>query len=49
MLQGTSSPQNVPTELIGKRLALQLLFRSEHPEAPYELTFVKPSIIIPHI
>ncbi|MDE7416904.1 MAG: LacI family DNA-binding transcriptional regulator [Lachnospiraceae bacterium] len=39
---------NVPTELLGKRLALQLLFRSEHPEAPYELTFVKPSIIIPY-
>ena len=40
---------NVPTALLGKRLALQLLFRSEHPEAPQELTFVKPSIIIPHI
>lgn len=40
---------NVPTGLLGKRLALQLLFRSEHPEAPQELTFVKPSIIIPHI
>lgn len=39
---------NVPTELLGKRLALQLLYRSEHPEAPYELTFVKPSIIIPY-
>lgn len=40
---------NVPTELLGKRLALQLLFRSEHPEAPYELIFVKPSIIIPRL
>ena len=39
---------NVPTELLGKRLALQLLFRSEHPEAPYELIFVKPSIMIPY-
>ncbi|MDE5700516.1 MAG: LacI family DNA-binding transcriptional regulator [Lachnospiraceae bacterium] len=39
---------NVPTELLGKRLALQLLYRSEHPEAPYELIFVKPSIIIPY-
>lgn len=39
---------NVPTELLGKRLALQLLFRSEHPEAPYELIFVKPTIIVPH-
>ncbi len=40
---------NVPTGLLGKRLALQLLFRTEHPEASQELTFVKPSIIIPHL
>lgn len=39
---------NVPTGLLGKRIALQMLFRSEHPEAPYELIFVKPSIIIPY-
>lgn len=39
---------NVPTGLLGKRLALQMLFRSEHPEAPHELIFVKPSIIIPY-
>lgn len=39
---------NVPTGLLGKRLALQMLFRSEHPESPHELTFIKPSIIIPH-
>ncbi len=39
---------NVPTELLGKRLALQLLFRSEHPEAPCELIFVKPTIIVPY-
>jgi len=40
---------NVPTGLLGKRLAMQLIFRSDHPDAPLELTFVKPSIIIPHI
>lgn len=40
---------NVPTGLLGKRLALQVLFRAEHPEAPHELTFVNPSIIIPHL
>lgn len=39
---------NVPTGLLGKRLALQLLFRSDHPESPHELTFIKPSIIIPY-
>lgn len=36
---------NVPTSLLGKRLAVQILFRVEHPEAPYELTFICPSII----
>ncbi len=36
---------NVPTSLLGKRLALQLLFRSQHPDAPYELTFIRPTII----
>ena len=39
---------NVPTGLLGKRLALQLVFRTDHPDAPYELTFVRPTIIIPH-
>ncbi|MBO5033693.1 MAG: substrate-binding domain-containing protein [Lachnospiraceae bacterium] len=39
---------NVPTDLLGKRLALQLQFRTEHPDAPHELTFISPSIIIPH-
>lgn len=36
---------NVATDLLGKRLALQLLFRTEHPEAPYEVTFIRPTII----
>ena len=36
---------NVPTSLLGKRLALQLLFRTQHPDAPYELTFIRPTII----
>lgn len=36
---------NVPTGLLGKRLALQLLFRTNHPDAPAELTFIKPTII----
>lgn len=45
---GRITTANVPTGLLGKRLALQTLFRSEHPESPHELTFIKPSIIIPH-
>lgn len=36
---------NVPTSILGKRLAMQLLYRTQHPEAPYELTFVRPAII----
>lgn len=45
---GRITTANVPTGLLGKRLALQLMFRSEHPEAPHELTFISPSVIIPH-
>ncbi|MDE7310342.1 MAG: LacI family DNA-binding transcriptional regulator [Eubacterium sp.] len=42
---GTITTANVPTSLLGKRLALQLLFRTQHPDAPYELTFVRPTIV----
>lgn len=35
----------VPTGLLGKRMALQLLFRTNHPDAPQELTFIKPYIM----
>lgn len=42
---GHITTANVPTSLLGKRLALQLLFRTQHPNAPYELTFVRPTII----
>ena len=42
---GHITTANVPTSLLGKRLALQLLFRTQQPNAPYELTFVRPAII----
>ncbi len=42
---GRITTANVPTGLLGKRMALQLLFRTNHPDAPDELTFIKPSII----
>ena len=42
---GHITTANVPTGLLGKRLAMQLFFRTEHPNAPSELTFIKPSII----
>lgn len=36
---------DVRTEFIGKRLAIQILYRMEHEEAPYEKIFIKPSIL----
>lgn len=44
---GRITTANVPTGLLGKRLALQLVFRTNHPEAPYELTFISPTILNP--
>lgn len=44
-IAGRITTANVPTGLLGKRLAVQLLFRIEHPDAPYELTFIKPFIL----
>lgn len=44
-VSGRITTANVPTGLLGKRMALQLLFRTNHPNAPDELTFIKPSII----
>ncbi len=35
---------DVPTGLLGKRLAMQLSYRARHPQAPYELTFIRPAI-----
>lgn len=44
-VSGRITTANVPTGLLGKRMTLQLLFRTNHPDAPDELTFIKPSII----
>lgn len=44
---GRITTADVPTALLGKRLALQLLFRSENPLAPCERTFIAPSIRLP--
>lgn len=46
-VSGHITTANVPTGLLGKRLAVQMLFRTSHPNAPDELTFIKPSIIKP--
>lgn len=42
---GQITTANVPTGLLGKRLAVQIAFRIEHASAPYELTFINPSIV----
>lgn len=44
-VRGRIITANVPTGLLGKRMAMQLLFRINHPDAPKELTFIKPYII----
>lgn len=36
---------NVKTEFIGKRLAMQILYRMEEAEAPYEKIYMEPDIL----
>lgn len=36
---------DVKTGLLGKRLSMQIVYRMNHPGAPYELTYVRPSVI----
>lgn len=35
----------VQTGVLGKRLAMQIVYRMEHGDAPYELTYVNPPVI----
>ena len=42
---GQITTANVKTSLLGKRLSVQIVYRMEHPDAPYELTFINPEII----
>lgn len=35
----------VKTGVLGKRLAVQIIYRMEHGDAPYELTYVNPPIV----
>lgn len=44
-IDGQITTANVKTSLLGKRLAVQIVYRMEHPNAPYELTFIHPEII----
>lgn len=36
---------DVRTELIGKRLAVQIMYRMEHEDAPYEKTYIEPAVV----
>lgn len=42
---GLITTANVKTSLLGKRLSVQIMYRMEHPEAPYELTFINPEVL----
>lgn len=44
-VEGMITTANVKTSLLGKRLSVQIVYRMEHPDAPYELTFINPEII----
>ena len=44
-IDGQITTANVKTSLLGKRLSVQMVYRMEHPDAPYELTFINPEII----
>ncbi len=35
----------VQTGVLGKRLAMQIVYRMEHGDAPYELTYVNPPVV----
>lgn len=36
---------DVRTSLLGKRLSMQIIYRMEYADAPYELTYINPAII----
>ncbi len=44
-VEGLLTTADVKTRLLGKRLSMQMLYRMEHPEAPFELAYVNPPII----
>lgn len=44
-IDGIITTAEVRTGLLGKRLAIQIDYRMEHEDAPYEMTFIEPSII----
>lgn len=43
-IDGLITTANVKTSLLGKRLALQIIYRMEHKDASYELIYINPPI-----
>ncbi len=44
-ISGQLTTADVKTGLLGKRLSMQAIYRMEHPDAPYELTYINPPVI----
>lgn len=44
-IDGIITTADVKTGLLGRRLAIQIAYRMEHEDAPYEMTFIEPSIL----
>ena len=44
-VDGQITTAEVKTDHLGKRLASQALYRIANPDAPYELTYVRPDIV----
>ncbi len=42
---GLLTTASVKTELLGKRIAMQIIYRMERGDAPYETIYVRPSVI----
>lgn len=36
---------DVNTGFIGKRLAMQIIYRMEHAQAPFERTYIEPTVL----
>ena len=44
-VEGIITTADVKTSLPGKRLSIQIIYRMEHNDAPFELTYINPQII----
>lgn len=44
-INGMITTAHVKTGLLGRRLSMQIMYRMQHTDAPYELTYINPEII----